>query len=94
VGAVADQDTAGLDDLPRGEETPSKRQAAASISSSRLGESEVGSVEYQKKTLAMMTPLSKQLEDNPNTSFIEFSSQVTPNHRAMTLVVVPSLTAE
>jgi hypothetical protein len=36
AGAVADKDTAGLDDLPRGEETPSKRQAAASISSSSL----------------------------------------------------------
>ena len=42
----------------------------------------------------MMTPLIKQLEDNPNISVIEFSSQVRPSHRAMTLVVVPSLTAE
>jgi hypothetical protein len=43
----------------------------------------------------MMTPLIKQLvEDNPNISVIEFSSQVTPSHRVMTLVVVPSLTAE
>jgi hypothetical protein len=50
AGAVADQDTAGLDDLPCGEEIPSKRQAAASISLSSLGESEVGSIEYQKKT--------------------------------------------
>ena len=48
AGAVADQDTARLDNLPRGEEIPSKRQAAASISSSSLGESEVGSIEYQK----------------------------------------------
>jgi hypothetical protein len=42
----------------------------------------------------MMTPLIKQLEDNPNISVIKFSSQVRSNHRAMTLVVVPSLTAE
>ena len=50
AGAVADQDTAGLDDMPRGKETPSNRRAAASISSSSLGESEVGSIEYQKKS--------------------------------------------
>jgi hypothetical protein len=48
AGAVADQDPAGLDDLPRGEEKTSKRQAAASISWSNLGESEVGSIELKK----------------------------------------------
>ena len=39
-------------------------------------------------------PLIKPLEDNPHVSVIEFSSQATPSHRAMTLVVVPIVIAE
>ena len=42
----------------------------------------------------MMMPLIKPLEDNPHVSVIEFSSQATPSHRAMTLVVVPIVIAE
>ena len=94
AGAVADQDTAGLDDLPRGEETPSKRQAAASISSSSLGESEVGSTEYQKKRLAMMMPLIKPLEDNPHVSVIEFSSQAGQKRRISAMLLRQSMTPQ
>jgi hypothetical protein len=41
AGAAGDQDEAGLGDLFRSDETPSKRQAATSASSSSHGESEV-----------------------------------------------------
>ena len=49
AGAVADQDTAGLDDLPRGEETPSKRQAAASISYRALAKAKWAPPNTKKK---------------------------------------------
>jgi hypothetical protein len=65
---VADQDTAGLGDLPRGEETPSTRQAAASISLSSLGESEVGSIEYPQKNSGTHSVLFKKTLSNKGIS--------------------------